>query len=249
VTTKPDGTRSAKDRDGWNYNVAPDGTKTAQPPNVVRGVLIVNPRGSSWVKLPDGSSIKESSADRWAIGSEEHGDFGPKLCRDAPFLRCSPFMEHILIQPKDGRVTIRFHDGQVVEGWNFAWSVSEKAVYWFMQLTFWQLLLGGLRFGLIGGLILGGVGGVACGLYCWLETPADLTRSTSPLSSLRTDRAAALARGGLVTVLSGLVSFTVALATPDADGSHGVAGQLWLLIGQLRSASARGDGSWSPGSG
>ncbi|HWR46051.1 MAG TPA: hypothetical protein VN327_00325, partial [Pseudonocardiaceae bacterium] len=155
----------------------------------------------------------------------------------------------ILIQPKDGRVTIRFHDGQVVEGWNFAWSVSEKAVYWFMQLTFWQLLLGGLRFGLIGGLILGGVGGVACGLYCWLETPADLTRSTSPLSSLRTDRAAALARGGLVTVLSGLVSFTVALATPDADGSHGVAGQLWLLIGQLRSASARGDGSWSPGSG
>jgi len=130
-------------------------------------------------------------------------------------------------------VTIRFHDGQVVEGWHLAWSVSEKAVYWFGQLTFWQLLLGGLQFGLIGGLILGGVDGVACGLYRWLETPADLTRSASPLSSLRTDRVAALARGGLVTVLSGFVCFIVALTTPDADGGHRVAGQLWLLMGPV----------------
>ncbi|MGH3853135.1 MAG: hypothetical protein ACRDR6_06485 [Pseudonocardiaceae bacterium] len=34
-------------------------------------------------------------------------------------------------------------------------------------------------------------------------------------------------------VLSGLVFFIAALTTPDADGSHGVAGQLWLLMGPV----------------
>jgi hypothetical protein len=89
--------------------------------------------------------------------------------------------------------------------------------------------------GLIGGLTLGGVGGVACGLYRWLETPADMTRSTSPMSSLRTDQVAALACGGLVTALSGLVCFIfiVVLITPDVGGNHGIAGQLWLLMGPV----------------
>ncbi|MGH3721946.1 MAG: NACHT domain-containing protein [Pseudonocardiaceae bacterium] len=233
VTATSNGTRSAKDQDGWEYSVALDGTKTAKPPNVVSGILIVNPRGSGFIDLPGVGVVEESSADRWAIGPERHGIFGPEQCRYAPFLHCTSFMEHVLIQSKDGRATIRFHDGRAAEGKRLAQSVSEKAVYWFGQLTFRQLLLGGLQFGLIGGLILGGIGGVACGLYRWLETPADLTRSSSPLSSLKTDRAAALARGALVMVLSGLVFFIVALSIPDADGSHDVAKQLWLLMGPV----------------
>lgn len=55
VTTESNGTRVATDPDGLTYRIAPDGTKTAEPPNPVSGVLIVNPRGSSWVNLPDGA--------------------------------------------------------------------------------------------------------------------------------------------------------------------------------------------------
>ena len=147
VTTESNGTRVATDPDGWKYRIALDGTKIAEPPNPASGVLIVNPRGSSWINLPDRSSFEESSDDRWTIGPEGHGLFGPELCHYAQFLHCSPFTEHVRIQSKDGRVTIHFHDGQVVEGWHLAWSISKKAVYWFGQLTFRQLLLGGLQFG------------------------------------------------------------------------------------------------------
>lgn len=234
VTTESDETRVAVDPDGSEYSVALDGTKTVTPPNPVSGVLIVNPHGSGSIRLSNGGSFQPSPpSDRWAVDPKGRGLWGPKLCDDAPVLHCSSFTERVLIQSKYQRVTIRLPDGQVVEGHNLAQSVSSKAVDWFGERTFRQLLLGGLQVGLLGGLTLGGVGGVACGLYRWLETPADITRSTSPIASLRTDRMAALTRGGLVTTLSGLVWLIVVLTTPNIDGNHGVAGQLLLPMGPV----------------
>ncbi|MGH3808741.1 MAG: NACHT domain-containing protein [Pseudonocardiaceae bacterium] len=234
VTTASDMTRFTKDHDGWTYSVALDGTKTVEPPGPVRGMLIVNPHGSGPIRLSDGRSFQQNPpVDRWIVDPKGRGPWGPELCHNAPVLCYPLLMKHVLIQSKDGRVTIRLNAGQVVEGHNLAGSISRKAVDWFGERTFQQLLLKGLQVGLLGGLTLGGVGGVACGLYRWLETPADITRSTSPILSLRTDRVAALTRGGLVAVLSGLVCFTVALTTPDVDGSRGLTGQLWLLMGPV----------------
>lgn len=233
TATAPYGTRFAVDHDGWKYSIASDGTKTVEPPYPVTGVLIVNPRGVGPINLPDGSSIL-SSADRWAVSHTTPSLYGPQLCHEAPFLRCSLFTEHIRIRSKDDRaISIVFHDGQAVEDFSLVETVSEDALNWLWQHNSRSLFLEDLKTGLIGGLILGGLGGVACGLYRWLETPADITRSTSPGLSLRTDRSAALARGGLITALTGLVGLIVGIITSDIGDSPGPVGQLWLAIGPV----------------
>lgn len=74
---------------------------------------------------------------------------------------------------------------------------------------------------LITGLIVGVTGGLAGGIYIWLDEPADMARSISPISTLRTDRAAALVRG-LTAAL--LVSFLGVL--------------LYMTLGQLSAREA-----------
>lgn len=73
---------------------------------------------------------------------------------------------------------------------------------------------------LIIALVVGLGVGLLGGVYVWLDEPADVTRSISPISTLRTDRAAALVRS-LTVVL--LVTFTIGLPSIGGETNVGLA--------------------------
>jgi len=73
---------------------------------------------------------------------------------------------------------------------------------------------------LIGALFVGLGVGLVGGVYTWLDEPADVTRSISPISTLRTDRTAALLRS-LTVVL--LVTFAIGLPASGSETNVGLA--------------------------
>ena len=81
---------------------------------------------------------------------------------------------------------------------------------------------------LITGLIVGLTGGLAGGIYIWLDEPADVARSISPMSTLRTDRAAALVRGFTAALLVGFPSVLLFVTLEEAS-----AGEAFLIAGIL----------------
>jgi membrane-bound metal-dependent hydrolase YbcI (DUF457 family) len=81
---------------------------------------------------------------------------------------------------------------------------------------------------LITGLIVGLTGGLAGGIYIWLDEPADVARSISPMSTLRTDRAAALVRGFTAALLVGFPVVLLLVTWGEAS-----AGEAFLFAGVL----------------
>jgi hypothetical protein len=74
---------------------------------------------------------------------------------------------------------------------------------------------------LLGAALIVGLGvGLLGGIYVWLDEPADVTRSISPASTLRTDRTAALVRSLTVMLL---VTFTIGLPSIGAETNAGFA--------------------------
>jgi len=90
------------------------------------------------------------------------------------------------------------------------------------------------------GVLFGVVGGCVCGVYRALSAPSDVVRAASPRSTLRTDRTASLARGGVVALLTGFVCLPVVLLSRDWGGLVTVGAQLWLPVG----ATALALGAW-----
>ncbi|MHC5902906.1 NACHT domain-containing protein [Streptomyces sp. S6] len=81
------------------------------------------------------------------------------------------------------------------------------------------------------GLLIGTIGGCASGVYRALNTPCDTIRAASPLSTLRTDRAATLARSAVAVVLAG----GMCLALISASGRGSTLGtmhtEVWVQVG------------------
>ncbi|GGN33754.1 hypothetical protein GCM10011578_073810 [Streptomyces fuscichromogenes] len=86
------------------------------------------------------------------------------------------------------------------------------------------------------GLLIGAVGGCAAGVHRALSVPSDNMRATGPRGTLRTDRAAALARSALAAVLAGGTCLALAWAVPTGSLWNTMPTELWTTIGPAAAA-------------
>jgi hypothetical protein len=93
--------------------------------------------------------------------------------------------------------------------------------------------LTGWRFGLTIGMAIGLAVGLVDGLNVWLGVSADVTRALSPQSTLDADRAATLARGGIIGITIAVCSgVAVGLADGPVRGiAYGCAFGLAFALG------------------
>ncbi|MER7692761.1 hypothetical protein [Streptomyces sp. NPDC097610] len=90
------------------------------------------------------------------------------------------------------------------------------------------------------GLLVGLVGGCVRGVHRALSAPSDVLRAAGPHSTLRTDRTASLARGGIAALLTAVVCLPVVLLSHDGGGLATAGAQLWIPVG----ATALALGAW-----
>ncbi|MGW1975450.1 NACHT domain-containing protein [Streptomyces sp. NPDC001889] len=81
------------------------------------------------------------------------------------------------------------------------------------------------------GVLLGTIGGCASGVYRALNIPSDTIRATSPQSTLRTDRAATLARSAIAAVLAGGVCLVLISALRRGSTLGTMHTELWVPVG------------------
>ncbi|MFF3335375.1 NACHT domain-containing protein [Streptomyces sp. NPDC002888] len=81
------------------------------------------------------------------------------------------------------------------------------------------------------GVLIGAIGGCASGVHRALSTPSDMMRASGPQSTLRTDRAAALARSALAAVLAGGVCMALMWAVPSGSLLNTMPTELWVPVG------------------
>ncbi|MDX3387493.1 NACHT domain-containing protein [Streptomyces niveiscabiei] len=86
------------------------------------------------------------------------------------------------------------------------------------------------------GLLVGTIGGCASGVYRALNTPSDTIRAVGPRSTLRTDRAAALARSAIASVLAGGVCLLLIAATGRDSTLGTMHTEVWVMMGTLTPA-------------
>lgn len=84
---------------------------------------------------------------------------------------------------------------------------------------------------LAAGLLVGVVGGCVCGVHHALSAPSDVIRAAGPRSSLRTDRTATFARGGVAALVTGAVCLPVVAFSRDWGGFMHAGTQLWVPVG------------------
>ncbi|MCZ4603056.1 hypothetical protein O3S80_04550 [Streptomyces sp. Lzd4kr] len=84
---------------------------------------------------------------------------------------------------------------------------------------------------LAAGLLVGVVGGCVCGVHHALSAPSDVMRAAGPRSSLRTDRTATFARGGVAALVTGAVCLPVVAFSRDWGGFMHAGTQLWVPVG------------------
>ncbi|WP_435244317.1 NACHT domain-containing protein [Streptomyces sioyaensis] len=211
VQNSPTGVRRVT-TGAWTFTAHPNGTKTAEPTKPVRLVLMENTRNpdETWTYAPPGPGT---------------------TCRE-PDRRCSTRLARVQFTTRDGIWHVRMagHDARDL---TLLTSLHPPAAWWFWQIGRWGLVENCLKGGIASGIVLGLIGGCACGVYRWLDTPADLTRATSPPTSLRGDRLAVLTRGAAATIAGSAASALLLMTTPDRYGMHGMSLQMALVMGPL----------------
>ncbi|MER7023653.1 MULTISPECIES: NACHT domain-containing protein [Streptomyces] len=196
----------------WTFTAHPDGTKTAEPAKPVRLVLMENTHspGEAWTYAPP----------------------GPGATCHEPHRRCSTRLLRVRFTTRDGiwHAAVAGHDARDL---TLLSSLHPPAAWWFWQIGRWGLVENCFKGGIVSGLVLGLIGGCACGVYRWLDTPADLARAASPPTSLRGDRLAVLTRGAAATIAGTAASAILLLTTRDRYGMHGMSLQMALVMGPL----------------
>lgn len=81
------------------------------------------------------------------------------------------------------------------------------------------------------GVLIGAIGGCASGVYRALNTPSDIMHAAGPGSSLRTDRAATLARSAIASVLAGVVCLALVSLVGRGSSLGTMHTELWVPVG------------------
>ncbi|MGI5373767.1 NACHT domain-containing protein [Streptomyces sp. CA-251387] len=207
--SQPTGVRRATTRT-WTFAAYPDGTKTAEPAKPVALILMENTSNQSeaWVYAPPGPGA----------GCHER------------YRRCTAHVGRVRFRTQNGVWHVQVA-GRDARDLTLLSSLHPPAAWWFWQIGRWGLVKNCIKGGIASGLVLGLIGGCVCGVYRWLDTPADPTRAASPSASLRGDRLAVVTRGAAVTIAGSAASALLFLTTQDWFGMHGMALQMALVMG------------------
>ncbi|MFI6434842.1 NACHT domain-containing protein [Streptomyces sp. NPDC050759] len=129
----------------------------------------------------------------------------------------------------DGRtVTWR---GKPVDAHNVVLALPEPVKVWLVSRPVGTVILDAVVPFIGFGLLIGTIGGCASGVHRALNTPSDTIRAAGPLSTLRTDRAATLARSALATLLAGGVCLLVIPATGRGSTLGTMHTEVWVTMG------------------
>ncbi|MGW8396093.1 NACHT domain-containing protein [Streptomyces lydicus] len=225
--TLPDGTHYAVTPNGWWHGRLPDGGKFVRTPGSVHGIIEQDPDGSLYAGTA--ASAKD-------------------ICTGQT--RCTAFYGPVELRLPRGRYDgeqVKLPSGDIVDDYDFENGLPSRTERWLYAGSPGHLFGDAATFGLWAGLAIGLLSGIAAGLHRWLIAPVDITRSLSPLASLRSDRTTAAARSVIVFYFGIIATaFLVALlrlpdSTYDALIIWGLAGPLalalsawgWLLTARL----------------
>ncbi|MFD8079211.1 NACHT domain-containing protein [Streptomyces sp. NPDC059718] len=187
---RPDGTGYATAANGWLLGRLPNGGKYLRTPGPVHGVVIEDP-GYEPYATP--GSLAEFS--------EQCGTKGT---------HCSTFYGPVEFhQDTHNPTSVKLPSGVFAEGdWNF--SVPPRLGVWLNTATPERLFTKAAAFGLQAGFGLGVISSIAAGLFYWLVSSADTARTSSPLASLKADRATVITRGFSLTALGAGITLLLA---------------------------------------
>ncbi|UXY32442.1 NACHT domain-containing protein [Streptomyces sp. HUAS TT20] len=200
VHEQPDGTRYAVTADGWRYGPLPDGGIYVQPPDPIHGVLVKYSDGDTWLDTP--------STDRKSTSADERDDLLGDCGVDGT--TCIPFNGPIRVVQRSGDYfamvelpsgTVAYADSELIG------TVSQPLDDWSERVSPARLFSKVAAFGLQYGLAIGLISCMVAGLQYWLTSPADTARTSSPIASLRADRATAVIRGLSLAPITASVGF------------------------------------------
>ncbi|MEU6325217.1 NACHT domain-containing protein [Streptomyces sp. NPDC047009] len=178
---RPDGTRYATTADGWLLGRLPNGVKYAR----TRGPVHVVVAGDS---ATPGTLAEVSEA----VGCGRYR------------LRCTSLFGPIEFDKDmhDQYSSLKLPSGAVLkDSSDYDFPLPPRIEDWIYTAAPEQLFTESSAFGLQVGYGLAVISSAAAGLLYLLVSPADTARTSSPLASLRADRAAVIARGFSLTVL------------------------------------------------
>ncbi|MFJ9630374.1 hypothetical protein ACIRU8_21950 [Streptomyces sp. NPDC101175] len=205
--------------DIWQFSERP-GLRTATTRHALRGTLLLPGGGARPIAYPPGTKPPDCAL---------------PLVADR---RCVAFVSRrTVFESRDGTVVARLALTRgtpattTVYAANLRSVLPETARAWLTAGPPSGVLRRCLPPLLAGGVLVGLVGGCVCGVYRALSVPSDVMRAAGPASSLRTDRAASFARGGMIALLVAVVCVPLVALPGDWGGLVHIGVQLWLPLG------------------
>ncbi|MCD7445327.1 NACHT domain-containing protein [Streptomyces lincolnensis] len=129
----------------------------------------------------------------------------------------------------DGRL-LTWH-GEPVDAHNLVVVLPKPVKVWLVHRSVEAVVLDSVVPFVGFGLLIGTIGGCASGVYRALNTPSDTIRAAGPQSTLRTDRAATLARSAIAALLAGGVCLLLIPVTGRGNTLGTMHTEVWVTMG------------------
>ncbi|MFI6408163.1 NACHT domain-containing protein [Streptomyces sp. NPDC050548] len=121
--------------------------------------------------------------------------------------------------------------GDLVDAHNLVVALPREVELWLVQRDAGAVVLDAVCPFVGFGVLLGAICGCASGVYRALDTPCDTIRAAGPRSTLRTDRAAALARSAIAALLAGGVCLVLISVTGHGSTLGTMHTEVWVQVG------------------
>ncbi|WP_129796610.1 NACHT domain-containing protein [Streptomyces sp. F001] len=131
-------------------------------------------------------------------------------------------------------------DGRAVDAHNLVVALPDPVKVWLVHRPVGTVVRDAVVPLVWFGVLIGAIGGCASGVYRALNTPSDTIRAAGPQSTLRTDRAATLARSAIAALLAGGVCLVLISALRRGSTLGTMHTELWVPVG----TSALALGAW-----
>ncbi|MFE1801989.1 NACHT domain-containing protein [Streptomyces sp. NPDC059517] len=128
--------------------------------------------------------------------------------------------------PKDAR-----WKGRSVDAHNLVLALPYEVRVWLVHRPVGAVVLDAVVPFVAFGVLIGAIGGCASGVYRALNTPSDTMRAAGPLSTLRTDRDATLARSAIAALLTGGVCLVLISVMPPGGTLGTMHTEVWVQVG------------------
>ncbi|MCC3774648.1 NACHT domain-containing NTPase, partial [Streptomyces sp. UNOB3_S3] len=193
--------------EGWRLEKAADGVRTATSTTPYLGELLFGGPGEVPLAVPRHARIARGGR-RW-----------------------EPFRQEIRVRMEREGPVLTAPGLPRADAWNVALELPWRAQLWLAERPALVIVRDAMMPILGFGALVGVIGGCASGVYRALSIPSDTMRAAGPRSTLRTDRAATLARGATAAVLAGGICWAVALLIGPGSPVGTMPIELWVPVG------------------